>query len=1136
MISGLISVIILALLQVIVLAKSETSIVGNVHTSRPFPVSNSTVVSLLNGSASHFPSKHQMTITAPSLTLSAGVSCPKCQVVQSIDGLSRVYWCPSTLHLTLDTISIVVTQYNNTRLTSTTTEHGNVSTMDIFTIAEASSLVYYYNHLHKYPAVSFSMVNGIDGKVGTTSFEWPQPYLAIDAFWYKTARPNSFCPLGAYADTAGGSCLCIFDNDVKALINPVYNRDWLSSTTYPLHTTLLQPLNAYASQPNMDNQGEDAFFSFNNISFSAWLMSNTVLQSSLPDLRSCTFLPLAMGPPAIKIPVAALTTTTSTTIRSSGYYGHSSTPKPAVVPTKPEVRQTVQSSSPPNPTITGPAEGSREPISLVPDPSAPAPQSRNSQGGNTQVETFQSSINQHGTLPSESNQENDQNGENPSKPAHDQIISVGNGQSSKSQDGNQDEVSHDINDDNKTDQPSFSMKLEIFQSVSDPPVITPGPANPAPEIRWAGSTIKPDASSYYSLPGIGNISPGGPALTTNNVVYSLAPSATAILSNGKTFPLTSVTAIAPQPQHTPKLVVARLTYTADSLNRSVLGSQTLVPGGAPIFVAGTRVSIAPGGTVAVVGSTTQVLGDPAPGQAAAFTFAGSTYAIGSSDIIVAGQTLKPGGSGIVVSGTPISLAEGNVVVVGSNTQSLIDSTPAPRVLVNPPQTQASPQLIFAGSIYTANPFGDFIVAGQVLTPGGGIIVSGTGITLSPGGTIAVVGGSTQLVRPAAVTEAPALTLEGSTFTANNDGQFLIAGQTLALGGDIMVAGTHISLSPDGIVSIDGSGSHFLTPFHVTKKPVLVFDGLTYTADGSLRFVIDGQTISQGGAIAVHGTTLSIPSGRNYVIIGSITQDFSTATVPFVEAPTITFAGSTYTENPLSEFVIDGQTLTKGGVITVQGSRISFDLDGSNIVVGTSTQDVLAAITRPATAIMITFGGSTYLEDSSSEFIIDGQTLSKGGVITAQGSRISFNSDGSNVVVGTSTQIVSIGSITGPAAPMITFGGSAYLENSASDFVIDGQTLSKGGVITVDGTPVSFPAAGTAVLEMGGGTSTDTIGLGGLIMSGINGPSTPTTAAGGVSASIFTGGGNSERGSIWTLVLLEMISFLVLDIFWMGMVS
>lgn len=1126
-----------------------------------------------------------MTITAPSLALSARVSCPKCQVAQSIDGLSRVYWCPSTLHLTLDTISIVVTQYNNTRLTSTTTEHGNVSTMDIFTIAEASSLVYYYKNLNKYPAVSFSMVNGIDGKIGTTSFEWPQPYLAIDAFWYKTAKPNSFCPLGAYADNAGGSCLCVFDNDVKALINPGYNRDWLSSTIYPLHTTLLQPLNAYASQPNMDNRGEDSFFSFNNISFSAWLMSNTVFKSSLPDLRSCTFLPLAMGPPAIKIPVAALTTTTITTIQSSGYYGHSITPKPAVVPTKPEARQTFQSSSSPNPTITGSAEGSREPISLVPEPSAPIPQSRNSQGVTTQFENLQSTINQHGS----NSGENAQNGENPSKTDHDQNISAGKAQSTKSQGGN-----HDSNDDNKTDRVSLSLKLEVFQSISDPPVITPGAANPAPEIQWAGSTIKPDESSHYDLPGIGNISPGGPALTTNNVVYSLAPSATAILSNGKTFPLTPVTAIAPQPQQTPKLVVAGLTYTADSSNRFLLASQTLVPGGTPAFVAGTRVSIAPGGTVAVVGSTTQVLGNPAPGQAAAFTFAGSTYAIGSSDIIVAGQTLKPGGSGIVVSGTPISLAEGGkFVVVGSNTQSSIGATRAPRVspiitidgsrytanaasqyvvsgqtltpggaitvaskpiflgfggsilvvdsssvlLANPPQTQGSPQLTFAGSIYTANPFGDFIVAGQTLTPGGGITVSGTGITLSPGGTIAVVGGSTQLVRPAAVTEAPALTLGGSTFTANNAGQFLIGGKTLALGGDITVSGTHISLSPNGIISIDGSSSQFLTPFHVIMKPVLSFNGSTYTADGSLRFVIDGQALSQGAGIAVHGTTLSIPSGKNYVIIGSSTQDFSTATVPFVEAPMITFAGSTYAENSLSEFVIDGQTLTKGGFITVQGSRISFDLDGSSIVVGTSTQDVLAAITRrPATAIMITFGGSTYLEDSSSEFIIDGQTLSRGGVITAQGSRISFNSDGSNVVVGTSTQKVSIGSIAGPAAPVITFGGSAYLENSASDFVIDGQTLSKGGVITVDGTPVSFPAAGTAILVMGGDTGTDTVGLGGLIMSGINGPSTPTTAAGGASVSIFRGGGNSERGSMWTLVLLEMVSFLVLDILCMAMVS
>ena len=362
------------------------------------------------------------------------------------------------------------------------------------------------------------MVNGIDGKVGTTSFEWPQPYLAIDAFWYKTANPNSFCPQGAYAKSAGDSCLCVFDNDVNALIVPDYKHDQLSETTYPIHTTLYQKLKAAAIQPNMENRMEDDFFHFNNISFSAWLISNTGLNTLLPDLRSCTFLPLAMGPPVIKIPVNALTTTTTTTSRNFGYYSHSNTPRPVIAPTKTEAPQTFHSPDSPDPTITVSTAEIYEPIPLSPNPSARAPQTGSPQGGSSRVENVPNGINQQGTLPSENSQggsneaQNGQVGENPSNTDYNQNSSVEKGRTSKIHGGNHDGVSHDSNDDNKTYRPSVTPKFEIPQSVSDLPVITPAPGQSA-VFTFAGSTYTASPSNIVVAGQI--LKPGAPGIVVS---------------------------------------------------------------------------------------------------------------------------------------------------------------------------------------------------------------------------------------------------------------------------------------------------------------------------------------------------------------------------------------------------------------------------------------------------------------------------------------------------------------------------------------------------------------------------------------------------------------------------------------------
>lgn len=97
-----------------------------------------------SGTESNLPS----TITpAPATT-----PCPPCQILVSVGdgGMSRVFWFNSTLGLTLDTVSVVVIQYNNsTAITRTTTVLGDVNTLDPRNITEVQDL--------RYPATTSSL-------------------------------------------------------------------------------------------------------------------------------------------------------------------------------------------------------------------------------------------------------------------------------------------------------------------------------------------------------------------------------------------------------------------------------------------------------------------------------------------------------------------------------------------------------------------------------------------------------------------------------------------------------------------------------------------------------------------------------------------------------------------------------------------------------------------------------------------------------------------------------------------------------------------------------------------------------------------------------------------------------------------
>lgn len=102
--------------------------------------------------------------------------------------------------------------------------------------------------------------------------------------------------------------------------------------------------------------------------------------------------------------------------------------------------------------------------------------------------------------------------------------------------------------------------------------------------------------------------PGGPAITISGVAYSLLPSATQLVVNGQTTTLhpsygTLFTTVSPGP-----LTLWDHVYTANRAGYYTLAPGiTLVPGGPPVTVSGSVISLEPQGTAAIIQGSTSAM-------------------------------------------------------------------------------------------------------------------------------------------------------------------------------------------------------------------------------------------------------------------------------------------------------------------------------------------------------------------------------------------------------------------------------------------------------------------------------------------------------------------------------------------------
>lgn len=444
----------------------------------------------------------------------------------------------------------------------------------------------------------------------------------------------------------------------------------------------------------------------------------------------------------------------------------------------------------------------------------------------------------------------------------------------------------------------------------------------------------------------------------------------------------------------------------------VVGSQTVQPGGAPITVGGVEVSLAPSATAIIVGgSRTSILPPvlvpaPQPRPPPILTIGSSTLTPNAATqfFISPGQTLTPGGSA-TLDNTVISLAtSANFIVVGGSTQ-ILPTGAAPVVATN------RPSVVVGGSTFTANPGSSFVIGTQTLAPGQQLTVGST--TLSLGSSFVVINGATStFVNPGTVaTTPPEITFGGSTFTANPSNAFVIDGQTLAPGQQIVVDSKTISLGssasggPASVFVIDGVTSTFANPaISAPTRPEITVGSSTFTANPGNTFVINGQTLTPAGsAITVDGTTLSLGPSASFVVVNGVTSTIASPTAQ-ITPPPLTIGNGIFTALPGTgtTYMIGGFFLTPGGIITVADTTISLAPGATALVINgvTTILNPQSPITNPP---LLTIGSETFTAapGTGTTFIIDGQTLTPGGVITVDGTTISLAPGATELIYGIS---------------------------------------------------------------------------------------------------------------------------------------
>lgn len=169
--------------------------------------------------------------------------------------------------------------------------------------------------------------------------------------------------------------------------------------------------------------------------------------------------------------------------------------------------------------------------------------------------------------------------------------------------------------------------------------------------------------------------------------------------------------------HAAVLTVGDQTFTLSKDGFDIAGTPVL-PGSAPITVAGTLVSLNPSGEVFVGGSKVNMpQQDPEDPPSETFLVGGERFLPAATGFFIAGSQVLPASPPVYISGTPVSLGPSGILVIGSSSVDLISPNPAPDIFV------------IGGETITANPTGFSVHGSQILPGSPPVVISGTPISL-----------------------------------------------------------------------------------------------------------------------------------------------------------------------------------------------------------------------------------------------------------------------------------------------------------------------------------------------------------------------------------------------------------------------
>lgn len=289
--------------------------------------------------------------------------------------------------------------------------------------------------------------------------------------------------------------------------------------------------------------------------------------------------------------------------------------------------------------------------------------------------------------------------------------------------------------------PSIAGILSAVSSLKNGPILTIN-----------GKTYTADSASHYVV-GTQTLTPGGLAITVDNVVYALPSSPTAILSGSSTIPLdpqqaTDLTDLsmlkaagvlsAPQ-----TYMVDGITLTGDP-NALRVGSTRLTPGSPPLTVSDHTLSLASAGLIVVDGHTSDLASQIlsiSPKNHHIYILDGVTLTGDPTSLAVGSTTLTPDSPPLSLSGHLLALQSGGLLIIGDLT----------RELMSPPPTTDGQTFTISGLVLTHHVNGVVAVASRTISPGSApFTVSGHTLSMATkdGATVVVVDGYTSTLVPA----------------------------------------------------------------------------------------------------------------------------------------------------------------------------------------------------------------------------------------------------------------------------------------------------------------------------------------------------------------------------------------------------